>query len=190
MSIGSKREMLIQRSNSKYSAFIDDDDEITDAYIEDLREMIRGSYPVMRLRGTIHPYTFTHSLANTLSSPMARGEVFLRPPNHLNPMMTDIAKLIHFRDAVRGEDLEWTIRMSKAGFLKQEYQSNSDRIHYIYNLGSRNVDPATLENQKKTSYETMLQAIWTPAGAVLPTGQGMSSRTPVLRLGPNGFVSR
>ena len=189
MSIGSKRQMMIQRSQAKYSAFVDDDDEITDAYIEDVCEMIAASFPVMRLRGTIHPYTFTHSLENSLASPMARGEVFLRPPNHLNPMMTDVAKLVHYKDALRGEDLDWTIRMAKSGFLTREYASDPSRIHYIYNMGTRIVDRGTLERQQQMSYETMLSMVWTPSGAEAPPIQ-QQHRDIGLRLGRNGFVSK
>lgn len=189
LSVGLKRQQLLQGARGKYMAFVDDDDSITDAYIEDLVATIHGSYPVMRLRGQIGPYTFTHSLANKLSGPMASGTVFLRPPNHLNPMLTDVAKLIPFKDATRGEDLDWTIRLARAGFLTHEYESNSDRIHYIYNMGSRTVDPGSLAYQAQTSYETMLQAVWTPGGAVLPSAQ-TAPRPPILRLGPHGFVSR
>jgi hypothetical protein len=170
-------------------AFIDDDDSITDAYIEDVVATIQGSYPAMRLRGQIGPYTFTHSLDNKLTDPMVVGDVFLRPPNHLNPMLTDIAKLIRFGDAVRGEDLDWTIRLAKTRFLTHEYKSNSDRIHYIYNIGSRIINEGTLENQRRTSYETMLKMVWTPNRAVLPSS-GETPRGPILRLGPHGFVSR
>ena len=186
MSIGMKRQTLMQASEGKYSAFIDDDDEITDEYIQDLVETIGGSYPVMRLRGNIHPFTFTHSLENTLKSPMATGNVFVRPPNHLNPIMTDVAKLVHFRDATRGEDLDWTMRMAKAGFLTHEYKTEDTRIHYIYNMGTRKVDPGTLLLQAQTSYETMLSAVWTPSGARMPD----TSQPQGLRLTPRGFVSK
>jgi hypothetical protein len=186
-SVGRKREELLQGATGKYMSFIDDDDQITDAYVEDIRDTIAGGYHVMRLRGQIQQYTFTHSLENTLSGMMARDEVFLRPPNHLNPMMTDVAKLVHFGDAVRGEDLDWTIRMAKRGFLEREFRSDPSRIHYIYQMGDRRVDPATLENQKRTTYDTMLKAVWTPMGAQMPAQAG--PRIPILRLGPRGFVS-
>lgn len=188
-SIGNKREGMIQSAKGKYSAFVDDDDEITDAYIEDLAATIRGEFPVMRLRGAISPYTFTHSLDIKLTDKMARDDVFLRPPNHLNPMMTDIAKLVHFKDATRGEDLDWTIRMAKTGFLTHEYQSDPARIHYIYNMGERKVGADTLELQKQTSYDMMLSAVWTPSGAMLPQPVEKNS-LPTLRLGRNGFVSK
>jgi hypothetical protein len=188
MSVGMKRQKLIQESKSKYSAFIDDDDEITDEYIEDMRETIAGSYPVMRLRGRIDPYTFTHSLENTLTVPMARGEVFMRPPNHLNPIMTDVAKLIHYKDALRGEDLDWTIRMARTGFLTLEYRSDDSRIHYIYNMGERKVDSTTLTFQQNTTYETMLSMVWTPNGPQVPNSQPPPSNK--LRLTSRGFVSK
>jgi glycosyltransferase involved in cell wall biosynthesis len=188
MSVGMKRQKLIQESKSKYSAFIDDDDEITDAYIEDMYKMIQESYPVMRLRGRIDPYTFTHSLENTLKGAMARGEVFLRPPNHLNPMMTDVAKLIHYKDALRGEDLDWTIRMARTRFLTSEYRSDDSRIHYIYNMGDRKVDPGSITFQKNTSYETMLSMVWTPNGAQAPTPHPPPPTG--LRLTSRGFVSK
>lgn len=188
-SIGTKREILLQNAAGKYVAFIDDDDEITDAYIEDLSATIEGSLPVMRLRGQIGPYTFTHSLENTLSGVMARGEVFLRPPNHLNPMMSDVAKLVHFKDGVRGEDLDWTIRMARTGFLTHEYRSDDHRIHYIYKMGDRKVDPGSLTFQQQTSYETMLSMVWTPHGPRAPDPPAPKSSTPQLKLTSRGFVS-
>ena len=193
-SIGRKRQDLLQGAKGKYMAFIDDDDAITDAYIEDLRDTISGSFHVMRLRGQIQQFTFTHSLENTLSGMMASGEVFLRPPNHLNPMLTDVAKLVPFGDAVRGEDLDWTIRLAKRGFLEREFRSDPSRIHYIYQMGERKVDPASLEFQKKTSYDMMLRMVWTPAGPRLPedvpaSAPAQGSRIPVLRLTSRGFVS-
>jgi hypothetical protein len=191
MSIGNKRQKLLDSANGKYLSFIDDDDDITDAYVEDVLQMIRGNWPVMRLRGKIAQYTFTHSLENRLTGKMARGDVFLRPPNHLNPMLSDIAKLVRFKDATRGEDLEWTIHMARMGFLTREYQSDLFRIHYIYNMGERTIHPRSLVLQEQTSYETMLQMVWTPSGARAPdnTPRTSSQRVAGLRLGPRGFVS-
>jgi hypothetical protein len=190
MSIGMKREELLQGCRGKYMSFIDDDDDITDAYIEDLVQTIRGNYPVMRIRGQINQYTFTHSVENKLSDKMARDGVFLRPPNHLNPMMSDVAKLIHFTDSLRGEDLDWTIRLAKTGFLTNQYTSDPIRIHYIYKMGNRVIDSGTMRNQENMSYETMLQMVWTSNGPALPSQQSVKPVIPVLRLTSRGFVSK
>ncbi len=184
-SVGRKRDNLLQASKGKYSAFVDDDDEITDAYIEDLAETIKGNYHVMRLRGTVQQYTFTHSLAVKLTEPMARGNEFVRPPNHLNPMLTDVAKLIRFKDASRGEDLDWTMRMATSGFLRSEYTSDPSRIHYIYHMREP-IKPENVEFQRRTTYDAMLSAVWRSGD---PPAQPTVS-VPILRLSSRGFVSR
>jgi hypothetical protein len=182
-SIGNKRQRLLQGARGKYMSFVDDDDDITDAYIEDLLACIRGGHHVMRLRGNILPYTFTHSIEVKLSEPMARDNTFVRPPNHLNPMMTDVAKLIHFQDAVRGEDLDWTLRLAKAGFLTNEYRSDLSRIHYIYNLGERSITNLVYDHQKNMTFDAMLSAVYTPPPPA-------PEKTSGLRWGPRGFVSK
>jgi hypothetical protein len=107
-------------------------------------------------------------------------------------MMTDVAKLVKFGDASRGEDLEWTIRMAQTGFLISEYVSDPSRIHYIYNMGDRKVDAGSLEFQKTTTYETMLKMVWTPNGPAVPPPAAAPPKDgiPMLRLTPRGFVSK
>jgi hypothetical protein len=191
-SIGMKRQKLLQDAKGKYTAFIDDDDDITDAYIEDLRECIQGGHHTMRLRGQMSQYPFVHSTEITLASPMATHEeppVFQRPPNHLNPMLADVAKLIPFKDAVHGEDLDWTLSLYKSHFLQTEYRSDPSRVHYLYNLGARVVHPETVSMQRSMTYEKMLSMIFTPAGDVAPTTPAVAGPR-VLRLGSKGFVSK
>jgi hypothetical protein len=177
MSIGIKRQKLLEMTEGRYSSFIDDDDEVTDAYFEDAMITILNKYEVMRLRGKTAQYTFTHSLMNTLSSPAAKDNEFLRPPNHLNVMLADVAKLIPFNDRKFAEDLDWTIRLSRTNYLQTEYSSDSDRIHYIYNIRGE-LNSESIEYQKKVSYLQMLEVL-TP----------VKKTTSGLRLGSRGFVS-
>jgi hypothetical protein len=79
--------------------------------------------------------------------------------------------------------------MAKRGFLEREYRSDPSRIHYLYQMGDRKVNAGTLDAQKRTTYEMMLQMVWTPAGAQAPEVRANGSRIPVLKLGPRGFVS-
>ena len=170
-------------------SFVDDDDLLTDAYFEDALATIQGDFHVCRLRGQMNQYTFTHSVANTLDKPMCEGDVFLRPPNHLNVMLSEIGKLFTFGNAVRGEDLDWTIRLAKSCNLQREYTSDPSRIHYIYNLGTRTVLPETVEMQRRTNYQTMLKMVWLDGGAAVPTNES-ESRRGGLRLSARGFVSK
>lgn len=187
--IGAKRQELLTGVKGKYMSFVDDDDLLTDAYFEDALATIQGNYDVCRLRGQMNQYTFTHSLENTLDKPMCEGDVFLRPPNHLNVMLSDIGKLFSFGNAVRGEDLDWTIRLAQSGNLRREYTSDPSRIHYIYNLGGRTIPPETAEMQRKTNYQTMLKMVWLNGGAVLPSSES-TVRPERLRLSARGFVSK
>jgi hypothetical protein len=70
--IGAKRHAMLQAAEGKYVSFIDDDDSVTAHYFEDAAACIRGNFDCMRLRGQISQYTFTHSVANKLTDPMAR----------------------------------------------------------------------------------------------------------------------
>jgi hypothetical protein len=187
--IGTKRQELLTSVKGKYMSFVDDDDLLTDAYFEDALATIEGNYHVCRLRGQMNQYTFTHSLKNTLDKPMCEGDVFLRPPNHLNVMLSDIAKLFTFGNAVRGEDLDWTIRLAQSRNLQTEYTSDPSRIHYIYNLGNRSVAPETAEMQRHTNYQSMLKMVWLDGGATLQTNES-GNRSSGLRLSARGFVSK
>jgi hypothetical protein len=187
--IGAKRQDLLMSVKGKYMSFVDDDDLLTDAYFEDALATIQGNYHVCRLRGQMNQYTFTHSIENTLDKPMCEGDVFLRPPNHLNVMLSDVGKLFSFGNAIRGEDLDWTIRLAKSHNLQTEYRSDSSRIHYIYNLGNRTISPETAEMQRKTNYQTMLKMVWLDGGASVPTTE-FGNTTSGLRLSARGFVSK
>jgi hypothetical protein len=187
--IGTKRQELMMSAKGKYMSFIDDDDLVTDAYFEDALATIEGNYHVCRLRGQMNQYTFTHSVDNTLDKPMCEGDVFLRPPNHLNVMMTDIGRLFTFKNAIRGEDLDWAIRLAKSNYIQNQYSSDPSRIHYIYNLGGRVISPKEAESQRNTSYEEMLKMVLLD-GNPPPQSTEQGNRSSGIRLTSRGFVSK
>jgi glycosyltransferase involved in cell wall biosynthesis len=189
--IGAKRQELLQSAKGKYFSFIDDDDLVTGAYFEDALETIRGGFHCCRLRGQMSQYTFTHSIENTLDKPMCEGDVFLRPPNHLNVIMTGVGRLVSFKDITNGEDLDWTIRLAQTGWIRTEYTSDPSRIHYIYDLGLRTVDPGTAEYQRKATYQMLLKMVWRDGRPYLPDPTPQADiRKTGLRLSARGFVSK
>jgi hypothetical protein len=184
-SIGLKRQSLLESALGKYLSFVDDDDDVTDSYFEDALTTIEGKYDVCRLRGKISQFTFTHSIETTLDSKMSKNGVFTRPPNHLNVMISTAAKFIKFGNAISGEDLDWTIRLAQSGFLTNEYRPDSNRIHYIYNLGDRVITEKVLEGQANITVLQGLTTQWRPA----PEPKSVPEKSGGLRLGPKGFVS-
>jgi len=182
MSVGMKRRNLLEAANGKYTVFIDDDDSVTDAYFEDFLTCFTEGRDVMRIRGQMGDHTFTHSIAHPLSGKMYVDGVFVRPPNHLNPMLANIAKLALFEDATRGEDLKWTIDIARTGLLRTEAQSDPSRIHYNYNIGGRGVDARAIDYQRTHTYEEWVKILLLPAKKPEPKKAG-------LRLTSRGFVS-
>jgi hypothetical protein len=143
----------------------------------------------MRLWGQMLEHRFVHSLAVKDTDFMATKTdppYFQRPPNHLNPMLSDAAKLIHYKNAVYGEDLDWTLQLYRSGFLQTEYRSNESRTHYIYHMGDRKIHPSTVPTQQGMSFYDMLHMIYTPAGNVVSQ---QSPGPKPLKLGPKGFVA-
>jgi hypothetical protein len=185
VSIGTKRQNMLQAAEGRYTSFVDDDDTVTAHYFEDAAACIAGNFDCMRLRGQISQWTFTHSLANKLTDPMANETTFLRPPNHLNVMKADIAKTIRFRDATSGEDLDWTIRLARTGFLRTEYRSDESRIHYIYDIGDRQMGESTLTYQRTVTYENQLKNVLVTTNTERPVARPAATQ---LRLGPRGFM--
>ena len=192
-SIGDKRQRLLNRAAGKYLAFVDDDDEITDDYIQDVWECIRGHYHVMKLLGTFQSYKFYHSITVKPTDTMATFEdppLFRRPPNHLNPMLSDIAKLIPFLTNVSfGEDYDWALKLMRTGFLQKEFTPPEGHIHYLYILNpkTRPVTEGVIDGQRRLRYidlgNLMNQQQKSAEEAATP-----GPRT--LRLGARGFVSK
>ena len=69
--------------------------------------------------------------------------------------------------------------------METEYQSDLSRIHYIYDLNNRVLNPETVTNQQNITFEEMLKMVFTP---VVKTPL-QNQRNGVLKLGPRGFVS-
>jgi hypothetical protein len=186
ISVGLKRRKLLQRAKGRYLAFIDDDDAVTDEYFEDFLKCFTEKKDMMRIRGKMHEYTFTNSLETKLDSKMYVDGIFIRLPNHINPMLAEIARMVMFEDAVRGEDLKWTISLAKLGLLKSESISDPSRIHYLYNLGDRPITTEFIESQKQRT----LQEWVTTLLLLAPQSQPKPERRIGIRLGARGFVSR
>jgi len=97
-------------------------------------------------------------------------------------MLSEIAKMVMFEDAVRGEDLKWTLELAKHGLLKSESTSDPSRIHYLYNLGDRPIRTEFIESQKQRTLEHWVKTLLIP--------QAPPQRRLGMRLGARGFVSR
>lgn len=130
---GSKRNRLLNQASGKYIAFIDDDDAVSDRYIDLILEAVKDNPDCLSLIGVIttngkNPVKFYHSLQYT--SYFERNGAYYRPPNHLNVIRASIAKLYPFPDKTWGEDTEWAMKLCSDCVLK--YEIVIDEVLYYY----------------------------------------------------------
>ena len=132
VSIGDKRNALLNKALGKYCAFVDDDDKITEDYFKVIEEsgmncdciVLNG----MLYTNGIKDRPFYHSLKYTKW--IDTDQAYYRNPNHLNPMKTEIARRIGFPRMNYHEDRDFSKRLLDSGLLKTEY--THDKIQYLY----------------------------------------------------------
>lgn len=141
MSIGQKRNELLQDAEGEYVCFIDDDDIVSDNYVELLMEGINKEVDCCSLKGIItedgkNPLIFEHSLKygayRTVTDSPVDQVRYERYPNHLNCIRTDIAKQFRFPETNHGEDTDWATQIHKSGLLKTEHYIPEVIYYYEY----------------------------------------------------------
>lgn len=132
---GAKRNRLLASSRGLFSAFIDDDDAVSPEYIPRImRSILR--HPIIDVFGFFGEVRFScgtrRIMMHSLMCPewTEDDEYYYRPPNHLNPIRTELAQQINFRDITISEDHHWTIEMAQSGLLKREVFLGGDPMYY------------------------------------------------------------
>lgn len=134
-SIGYKRNSLLDRAKGEFVAFIDDDDEVSERYVELICDALgrRPEVDCLGIRGVItfrgsHPCEFVHSVR--YSDMYSRNHTYFRPPTHLNPIRRAIAVHYPFPDVSYSEDFYRALRMRDDRALQRE--EFIDSVLYYY----------------------------------------------------------
>jgi len=116
ISVGQKRNELIQRSTGPFLTFIDDDDWIAHKYGEIISEALANN------RHELDVLLYDQIIANDQDPPKSvfysfelgnkdLRDCYLRLPNHLMVWRRDVALKESFPPVSRGEDADWATRM-------------------------------------------------------------------------------
>ena len=132
---GKKRNYLVDKAKGLFVVFIDDDDEITDDYVESVLGAIKENTEVdcIGLQGYI---TFDGIKRKDWSISINHGHWhetethYLRTPNHISPVKRKIATHCRFPEISYGEDMEYSKRILP--FCKNETYINKSLYHYKY----------------------------------------------------------
>lgn len=135
ISIGAKRQLMLQAAQGEYLCFIDDDDRIADNYIELVMAGIATNPDCCSLNGIIttdgkDPKPFKHSIE--YKEMYDQDGIYYRPPNHLNVVRSSIAKQMVFPDWQRSEDSNYCFQLRDSGLLKTEYKIEPVIYYYDY----------------------------------------------------------
>ncbi len=151
ITVGAKRNLLIKRAKGEYVAFVDDDDDITDWYIEALLAGIETGADCCSLIGEItwdgqNPQPFIHSIK--YNSYYTEDNVYYRPPNHLNCIKREHAIKMPFPEKNFGEDTDFAMALCKSGLLKTEHYIDRGLYYYKYITKKSNKMPYSQGNEE------------------------------------------
>jgi len=133
ITIGEKRNLLLQKAKGEYVAFIDDDDLISLDYFKLVSEGIVKDVDCCSLIGKYYlngkfMNQFVHSIK--YNNYIEEKGILFRPPNHLNVLKTSLVQKFRFKNKNDGEDTEWAMDISQSKILKTEHEISEPL--YIY----------------------------------------------------------
>lgn len=131
--IGKKRNILMAEATGEYVCCIDDDDKVSDNYIELLMGGINKGVDCCSLTGIItfdgeRPKKFIHYMNCTHY--YETTEAYHRFPNHLNCIKASIANQFKFPEKSHGEDTDWATLVKQSGLIKTEH--TIEQVIYNY----------------------------------------------------------
>lgn len=136
---GEKRNFLYHNAKGKYSVSVDSDDWVPDYYVCELLEAAKSEADCFAINGvmiTDNVKTETWSISKdhpykTVTGNM--GKHYLRYPNHICPIKSEICKQFKFPDTTFGEDYDWATQIHNSGLIKTEYTIHKPLYEYRYN---------------------------------------------------------
>lgn len=138
MSIGCKRQLLIERSYGDFVVFIDDDDRVASDYCLTIWDAIKSND--VDCIGFLQQCIFdggrpkSSCLSNSFTAwgQNINGYDFVRTPFFPNPIKRDIAIAIGYEDLRYGEDYDFSVRLKQSGLIQKECFINKVMYYYQY----------------------------------------------------------
>jgi glycosyltransferase involved in cell wall biosynthesis len=132
MPIGEKRNLLLDRAEGEYIAYVDDDDLISEDYVKSILDAMADKPDCVGMEGLLvasnAQLLFKHSIQ--FAGWYQAGDVYYRTPNHLNPIRAELARLVGFdASSSHGEDEDYSKEIRQ--YLRTE--KYIDHPIYYYN---------------------------------------------------------
>lgn len=138
ITIGTKRQEMLQATATDYVVFVDDDDMVEHNYVELIYDAIQKDPDVVGLRGWMttngaNPESWSISIKYPEWKTDFDGFRYVRCPNHLAPIKREHALAIGYDVNSRfGEDADYSMRLRDAALCKKEEFIDQQIYHYIW----------------------------------------------------------
>lgn len=136
---GAKRNLLYWRARGKYVCSVDDDDDVSPWYVEEILKAADQDPDAIAMNGTMTTdggllETWDISRLNPYSTVWKAGRKrhYLRYHNHLSPIRRTIALQFPFPDQTQREDFVFATAIHKAKAIKTEAKIQRPMYHYKY----------------------------------------------------------
>ena len=150
--IGRKRDSLVQTSNGKFVAFVDDDDDISDDYVIEIYNTIKNNPNVDVITFKQNCYVDDNPVSTVLfglkneHEPYIPNSTFNRKPYHICVWNSKLAKKYHFSSINYGEDLSWVTQLWQDA--KNEFFIDKNLHSYVYRTSHSEANAANFRNKQ------------------------------------------
>ena len=141
ISVGEKRNILLNKSIGRYVCFIDDDDLIATDYLIKIISAISSNSDVITFCGEYieNGQTTPFSISTIHRGNYNHPNIFYRLPNHLCPVKREIAVSCLFTDKNYGEDSDYAERINQ--HIKNEFHIQDKLYFYMYDSTNSQTKP-------------------------------------------------
>jgi glycosyltransferase involved in cell wall biosynthesis len=136
---GTKRNAAYKQARGKYVASVDDDDEVSPWYIEEILKAAEQDPDAIAMNGTMTtdggPADTWDISRNNPYATLSKGgkrRHYVRYHNHLSPIRRTIALQFPFPDVSEREDYAFATTLHKAKAIKTEVKISKPMYHYKY----------------------------------------------------------
>ncbi len=141
ISVGNKRQRLLDIARGEWVVYFDDDDEPYDYYCDEILNVIKNNPDIdcIGINGNMttdgkNPQTWVHRLGMKIKGNgrelLPSGYNYERPIIHFNPVKREKAIQSGFKDMRYGEDMDYASRLNP--LLTKEYFIDKPLFHYKY----------------------------------------------------------
>lgn len=139
VSVGNKRQRLLELSKGDWVCYCDSDDEVHDDYIHEILIATQDNPDVIGFDGFMthngqrrENFKISKDLPYITITDALGNKQYERFNNHLSPVRRSIALQIGFKDLRYAEDYDYAVRLKESQLIKTEKYIHKDMYHYKY----------------------------------------------------------